>query len=170
MKPFVCPICGGDMHIVIESGLMVCDSCGNAFDADLADVRKYGRILQEADRLMQHNTTAGCEDAIRLMASIPFVSGAKEKQAECEKRLKELQEKAEHRRALVRREDEKNTKIGIVLLILTIILALAAIAGVVYLIILWSKGQLSKKTIIIIASVAVIFVALALFGKTRSRN
>lgn len=170
MKPFVCPICGGDMHIVIESGLMVCDSCGTAFDADLAYVRKYGRILQEADRLMQHNTTAGCEDAIRLTASIPFVSGAREKQAECEKRLKELQEKAEHRRALARREDEKNTKIGIALLILTVFFAAAAIAGVVYLIILWSKGQLSRKTIIIIASVVVIIAVLALLSNNRSRN
>ena len=170
MRSFVCPICGGKTHIVIEAGLVVCDSCGNTFDADPNDVQKYGRIMRDVDRLMQRNTAAGCKDAIRITASIPFVSGAKEKQAECEKLLKELQEKTEQRKAVASREDAKDTKIGIVLLILTILFALAAIAGIVCLIVLWIKGMLSRTAIIVIISVAVIAVVLALFGKIRSRN
>ena len=168
MQPFVCPICGGKMNIVIETGLAICESCQRAFDADPQDVQKYGEIVRDAERLMRQNNVAGYEDAIRLLASIPFVSGAKEKQAECEKRLSELQDRMERHRELIHREDEKNTKLGIILLILTLLFAAAAIIGIVYLVILWSKGMLSHNTIIVIVSVIVIAVGLALFGKIRS--
>ena len=119
---------------------------------------------------MRQNTVAGYHDALRLFASVPFVSGTKEKQAECEKRLSELQDRMERHRELIHREDEKNTKLGIVLLILTLLFAAAALAGIVYLIILWSKGMLSRTAIIVIASVAVVAVALALFGRLRGGN
>ena len=170
MQSFTCPVCGGKLHIVIETGLAVCEACQRTFDADPKDVQKYGGIMRDAERLMRQNTVAGYEEAIRLFASIPFVSGAKGKQAECEKRLNELQNRIERHRALLHREDEKNTKLGIILLILTILFATAAIAGIVYLIILWSKGMLSRPAVIVIASVAVIAVALALFGRLRSGN
>lgn len=170
MKPFICPICGGKRHIVIETGLAVCEACGKTFDAEAEDVQKYGEILRDAERLMRQNNVAGYEDAIRLLASIPFVSGAKEKQTECEKRLSELQDRMERHRELIHREDEKNTKLGIILLILTILFAVAAIAGIVYLIILWTKGTLSRPAVIVIASVAVVAVALALFGRLRGGN
>lgn len=167
MQSFVCPVCGGKLHIVIETGLAVCESCQRTFDADPKDVQKYGVIMRDAERLMRQNTVAGYEDAIRLFASVPFVSGAKEKQAECEQRLRELQNRIERHRAFLHREDEKNTKLGIILLILTLLFAAAALAGIVYLVILWSKGMLSRPAIIAIASAAVIAVALALFGRLR---
>ncbi|MBR6040988.1 MAG: hypothetical protein IKP38_10955 [Clostridia bacterium] len=170
MRSLVCPVCGGKLHIVIETGLATCESCGKTFDADPKDVQKYGGIVRDAERLMRQNTVAGYEDAIKLLSSIPFVSGVKEKQEDCEKRLSELQKRTERHRALLHREDEKNTKLGIILLILTILFATAAIAGIVYLIILWSKGMLSRPAVIVIASVAVIAVALALFGRLRSGN
>ena len=170
MLSLICPICGGQLHIVIETGLAVCDACQRTFDADPQDVQKYGEIVRDAERLMQQNNVAGYEDAIRLFASIPFVSGAKEKQAECEKRLKELQDRIERHRAFLHREDEKNTGLGIVLLILTLLFAAAALAGIVYLIILWSKGMLSRPAVIVIVSVAVIAVALALIGRLRNGN
>ncbi len=165
-----CPVCGGKLHIVIETGLAVCEACQRTVDADPEDVQKYGDIVRNAERLMRQNTVAGYEDAIRLFASIPFVFGAKEKQAECEKRLKELQERTERHRALLHREDEKNTKLGIVLLILTLLFAAAAIVGVVYLVILWSNGMLSRTAVIVIVSITVITVALALIGRLRSGN
>ncbi len=168
MQSFTCPVCGGKLHIVIESGLAVCEACQRTFDADLKDVQKYGGIVRDAERLMRQNTVAGYEDAIRLFASIPFASGAKEKQTECEKRLSELRERMEQHRELLHREEAKNTKLGIVLLIMTIFFAVAAIAGIVYLIVLWSKGMLSHNTIIVIVSIIVIAVGLALFGKIRS--
>ncbi len=168
MQSFTCPVCGGKVHIVIKTGLAVCDACQRTFDADPKDVQKYGGIVRDAERLMRQNTVAGDEDAIRLFASIPFVSGAKEKQTECEKRLSELRERMEQHRELLHREEAKNTKLGIVLLIMTILFAVAAIAGIVYLIVLWSKGMLSHNTIIVIVSVIVIAVGLALFGKIRS--
>ena len=170
MQSFTCPICGGKVHIVIETGLAVCESCQRTFDADPADVQKYGEIVRDAERLMRQNTVAGYEDAIRLFASIPFVSGAEEEQAECEKRLNELQNRIERHRTFLHREDEKNTKLGIILLILTILFAVAAIAGIVYLIILWSKGTLSRPAVIVIISVAVTAVALALFSRLRGGN
>lgn len=167
MKPFICPICGGKRHIVIETGLAVCEACGKTFDAEAEDVQKYGGIVRDAERLMRQNTVAGYEDAIRLFTSIPFVSGAKEKQSECEKRLSELQDRMERHRELIHREDEKNTKLGIILLILTLLFAAAAIIGIVYLVILWSKGMLSRPVVIVIVSVIVIAIALALFGRLR---
>ena len=167
---FPCPICGGKLHIVIETGLAVCEACQRTFDAEAEDVRKYGGIMRDAERLMRQNTVAGYEEAIRLFASVPFVSGAKEKQAECEKRLRELQDRIERHRAFLHREDEKNTKLGIVLLILTLLFAAAALAGIVYLIILWSRGTLSRPAVIVIVSVAVIAAALALFGRLRGGN
>ena len=170
MQLFTCPVCGGKVHIVIETGLAVCEACQRRFDADPKDIQKYGEIVRDAERLMRQNTVAGYEDAIRLYASIPFVSGAKEKQAECEKRLSELQDRMERHRELIHREDEKNTKLGIILLILTILFAVAAIVGIVYLIILWTKGTLSRPAVIVIASVAVVAVALALFGRLRGGN
>lgn len=170
MHSLICPICGGKLHIVVETGLAVCEACGKSFDADPKDVQKYGEIVRDAERLMRQNTVAGFEDAIRLFASIPFASGAKEKQAECEKRLSELQDRMERHRELIHREDEKNTKLGIILLILTILFAVAAIVGIVYLIILWTKGTLSRTAIFVIVSVIVIAIALALFGRLRNGN
>ncbi len=170
MRAFTCPVCGGKMNIVIETGLAVCEACQRTFDADPKDVQKYGGIVRDAERLMRQNNVAGYEDAIRLLASIPFVSGAKEKQAECEKRLSELQNRMERHRELIHREDEKNTKLGIILLILTLLFAAAAIIGIVYLVILWSKGMLSRPAIIVIVSVIVIAAALALFSRLRGGN
>lgn len=170
MKRLVCPICGGKQHIVIETRLAVCEACQRRFDADPKDIQKYGEIVRDAERLMRQNTVAGYEDAIRLYASIPFVSGADEQRAECEKRLSELQQRTVRHRELLHREDEKNTKLGIILLILTLLFAAAALAGVVYLVILWSKGMLSRTAISTIVSVAVIAVALALFGRLRGGN
>ena len=155
---------------MIESGLAECESCQRTFDADPKDVQKYGEIVRDAERLMRQNTVAGYEDAIRLLASIPFVSGAKEKQTECEKRLKELQEKTEQRRETARLEDAKHTKLGIAVLIVTVLFAAAALAGIVYLVVLWSKGTLSRPAVIVIVSVAVIAVALALFGRIKGGN
>ena len=73
----------------------------------------------------------------------------------------------ERHRELIHREDEKNTKLGIILLILTLLFAAAAIIGIVYLVILWSKGMLSRPVVIVIVSVIVIAIALALFGRLR---
>ena len=169
-KQFTCPICGGKQHIVIETGLAVCEACQRTFDADPEDVKKYGGIVRDAERLMRQNTVAGYEESIRLFASVPFVSGAKEKQVECEKRLNELRNRIERHRMLLYREDEKNTKLGIILLILTLLFAAAAIAGIVYLIILWSKGTLSRPAVIVIVSIAVVAVALALLSRLRGGN
>lgn len=131
MHSLICPICGGKLHIVVETGLAVCEACGKSFDADPKDVQKYGEIVRDAERLMRQNTVAGYEDAIRLFASVPFVSGAKEKQAECEKRLSELQTRKRRRTESERIGDKRNIRIGVILLILTVLLMAAAIAGIV---------------------------------------
>ena len=170
MQSFTCPICGGKLHIVIETGLAVCEACQRTFDAEAEDVQKYAEIVRNAERLMRQNTIAGYEDAIRLLSSIPFVSGTKEKQAECEKRLKDLQERTERQRALLHSEGEKNARLGVILLILTLLFAAAALAGIVYLIVVWSKGMLSRPAVIVIASVAAVAVALAIIGRLRGGN
>ena len=84
--------------------------------------------------------------------------------------MQALRERTERHRALLHREDEKNTKLGVILLILTLLFAVAALAGIVYLIVVWSKGMLSRPAVIVIASVAAVAVALALFGRLRGGN
>ena len=170
MQSFTCPICGGKLKIKVGAELAVCEACGNVTELDSADVRRFRAVYDRAERMMRQNTVVGYREAIRLFASIPFVSCAKEKQAECEKRLSELQSRIERRRVLLHREDEKSTKLGIVLLILTLLFAVAAIAGIVYLIILWTKGTLSRPAVIVIVSIAVVAVALALFSRLRGGN
>ncbi len=162
---FYCPICGGKRHIVIETGLAVCEACGKTFDTDPADVQKYGEILRDAERLMRQNTVAGYEDAIRLLASIPFVSGAKEKQTECEKRLSELQTMKRQRTESERIGDKRNIRIGVILLILTVLLMAVALAGIVYLIVRWVQGTLSRGTVITILAVAAAAVIISVLGR-----
>ena len=162
---FTCPVCGGKRHIVIETGLAVCEACGKTFDAEAEDVQKYGEILRDAERLMRQNTVAGYEDAIRLLASIPFVSGAKEKQTECEKRLSELQTRKRRRMESEQIGDKRNTRIGVILLILTVLLCAAALAGIVYLIVQWVQGTLSRGTVITILAVVAAAVIISVLGR-----
>lgn len=41
---FVCPVCGGKLHIVIETGLAVCEACQRTFDVEPMDVKKYSGV------------------------------------------------------------------------------------------------------------------------------
>ncbi len=55
-------------------------------------------------------------------------------------------------------------------MILTILFAAAALIGIVYLVILWNKGMLTRTTVIVIVSIAVVTFALSLFGRFIGRN
>ncbi len=165
MQSLVCPICGGKLHIVIETGLAVCEACQRTFDADPEDVKKYGGIMRDAERLMRQNTVAGYHDALRLFASIPFVLGAKEKQTECEKRLSELQTMKRRRTESERIGDKRNIRIGVILLILTVLLMAAAIAGIVYLIVRFAQGTLSKGAVITILAVVAAAIIVSVLGR-----
>lgn len=166
----ICPVCGGKLQIVLESGLAVCEACGKTFDADPKDVQKYGEIVRDAERAMRQNTAAGYRDAIRLLSSVPFVAGVPEKRAECQKLLSELQTKTLQRKEHSRLSEAKDTRLGVVLLILTALFVLAAIAGVVYLIVLWSKGMLPRKVILVIVVCVAIAVVLSVVGRLRREN
>lgn len=165
MQSFTCPVCGGKLHIVIETGLAVCEACQRTFDSDPEDVQKYGGIVRDAERLMRQNTVAGYEDAIRLFSSIPFVSGAKEKQTECEKRLSELQTRKRRRTESERIGDKRNIRIGVILQILTVPLIAAALAGIAYLIVRFAQGTLSRGTVIAILAVVAAAVIVSVLGR-----
>jgi hypothetical protein len=165
MKPYTCPICGGKLNIRIGADQAECDSCGRFQALDAADVARYREIFIGAERAMRQNTAAGYEDAIRQLQAIAFIDEARDKIKECEQRLNELRADRLHRQEANRLSDRRNTRLGIVLLILTLLLCAAALAGIVYLVVRFVQGTLSKGAMITILAVALAAIVVSVLGK-----
>ncbi len=165
MKPFTCPICGGKLNIRIGEAHAECDSCGRLHEIDAADVEQFRKIYADAERLMRQNTVAGYEDAIRQLQTIAFIGEARDKIKECEQRFNELRANQLQRQEANRLSDKRNTRLGVVLLILTVLLCAAALAGIVYLIVRWVQGTLSKGAVITILAVAAAAVIISVLGR-----
>ena len=165
MKSYTCPICGGKLNIRIGADNAECDSCGRLAEIDAADVARYREVYSSAERAMRQNTAAGYADAIRQLQTIAFIDEARDKIKECEQHLNELHANQLHRQEANRLSDRRNTRLGIVLLILTLLLCAAALAGVVYLIVRWAQGTLSKGAVITILAVAAAAVIISVLGR-----
>ena len=165
MDPFICPICGGKLNIRIGADNAECDSCGRLHEIDAADVARYREVYSSAERAMRQNTAASYVDAIRQLQTIAFIDEARDKIKECEQRLNELRASRFQRQEANRLSDRRNTRLGIVLLILTVLLCAAALAGIVYLIVRWVQGTLSKGTVITILCVAAAAVIVSVLGR-----
>lgn len=165
MKSYTCPICGGKLNIRIGADNAECDSCGRLHEIDAADVAQYREVYHSAERAMRQNTAAGYEDAIRQLQTIAFIDEARDKIKECERHLNELRASRLQRQEANRLSDRRNTRLGIVLLILTVLLCAAALAGVVYLIVRWVQGTLSKGAVITILAVAAAAVIISVLGR-----
>ena len=168
MKKFTCPICGGQLEIKIGSGAANCDSCGRMSKIDPEDAKEVSEIYYGAIRTMRQNTAAGYEDAIRQLRPIAFIKEAQEKIKYCETRLSEKQAAKQRSQEAQTRSEKKNAWLGIVLLIVTLLLCAAAVAGIVYLIIRLVQGTLSKGAIIMIAVFVAAAIVISLIGKGRS--
>ncbi len=165
MDPFTCPICGGKLNIRIGADKAECDSCGRLAEIDAADVARYREVYSSAERLMRQNTAAGYADAIRQLQTIAFIGEARDKIKECEQRLNELRVDRLLRQEANRLSDRRNTRLGIVLLILTVLLMAAALAGIVYLIVRWVQGTLSRGTVITIIAVVAAAIGVSVLGR-----
>ena len=170
-QPFTCPICGGKQKIRIDAGTAVCESCGRIDHADPKDLERIREICKSAERAVRQNSAAGYEDAIRSLRAIEDVADVRERIAEYEKRrgaiLSEQQAKQEKSRA----SDRRDTRIGVILAIVSLLLCAAALGGIVYLAVQFIKGTLSKGAVTVILSVVAAAVAVSVFGRVfASRN
>lgn len=165
MKPFTCPICGGKLNIRIGEAHAECDSCGRLHEIDAADVERLKKIYADGARAMRLCSGADYARAAGLFRSIDFVDEAREKAELCEKQERELQTERTQREEAKKLSDRRNTRLGVVLLILTVLLCAAALAGIVYLIVRWVQGTLSKGAVITILAVAAAAVIISVLGK-----
>ena len=168
MATYKCKTCGGNLVLTIGSDTAFCDHCGQAEPGDPQDVKKYLDIYQSAETLMRTDSLSGYTDALTRLQSISFIPQAKEKAELCEKRIEQLQ--TVHNEKIRRKEsdDGKNARLGIVITIMIVLFLAAFVVGVVYVVVHLYKGDLSQTEIIVIASVAVVFVLLLIIGKIRS--
>ena len=152
-KLFICPICGGHLKIGVDSGVAVCGSCGESVAAEPAQLQKIREVCAGAERMMRQNTVAGCEEAIRQLESISYAADVDSRIDHCRAQLQTLQEKRLRQKKSAQESDKRDTVTGILLMVLCVLLSLAAVAGVVVLFVLWSRGRLSNTAVIVTACV-----------------
>lgn len=168
MNFFKCPVCGGKLIISVNSEYARCENCGNTAEVDSGDLGEIRSVYESALRKIRLNSAAGYTDAINQLKTIPFVSEAGDKIAFCENRLAEIKE-AEAKRAEIREQTDKNdTKTGIIILILFLLVIAFAIAGAIYIAVHLYRGDLSPKAVTAIVSVIVVFAVLTIIGKIKS--
>lgn len=162
-----CEICGGKLNIRIGAGHAECESCGNVSELDPKDTARFRAVFREAERLMLQNTVSGYEEAIQKLQSLPFIDEAREKEAVCKRRLELLRERQRQREEARKRDSAKDTRLGIVILIVSVLFAVAAVAGIACLIVLLIKGMLPPAvTAIVVAAIAAVGV-LVILGRIR---
>lgn len=164
-----CPVCGGRLNIKIGSAYAACSSCGNLTELDQNDVEKFRGIFDHAKNSVSLNTIAGYKDAIRELDQISFIEEAREKSAEYKKAIEDIQSDQLRKEVLEKSSGKKQTILGMVLLIFMIILSLAAIAGIVYLVILWSKGQLPQGTVIAVLIFIGVWALISIMNSFREK-
>ena len=167
MKSFICPICGGQLHIKTVTGSAVCESCGRMTELDAADTKTYREAYDQAERAIRRGTADGYEEAIRELNRIAFIDEAVERIRDCEAQLVALQSRTDRQRTLVHASDARDTALGIVILIITLLLCAAAIAGVVWLMVLIAKDALSPTALTVILAVVVLAALSVIFGGFR---
>ncbi len=164
-----CPVCGGRLNITIGSAYAVCSSCGNLTELDQKDVEKFRGIFDHAKNSVSLNTIAGYKDAIRELDQISFIEEAREKSAEYKKAIEDIQADQQRKELSEKSSGKKQTILGMILLIFMILLSLAAIAGIVYLVILWSRGQLPQGTVIAVLIFIGVWALISIMNSFREK-
>ena len=168
-NPVTCPVCGGKLNIKIGSAYAACRSCGNLTDLDPKDVETFRGIFEHARNSVSLNTIQGYQDAIRELDQISFIEEAREKTAEYKRAIEDIEADQKRKEASEQISGKKQTVLGMILLILMILLSLAAVAGIVYLIILWSRGQLPQPVLIVAAVLIGAWVLMSLINWFREK-
>lgn len=168
MNNIKCEVCGGSVIVNTDSGMGICDSCGNTTEIDNETVKKYKALLNAADRKMMYNSVQYYTDAIKILEDIPFVDGAKDKIDLCNKRIAEIKasqvRKAEQKKA----EDSVSTKAGIAVVVCLIagLIAIAVVLGVV--IFKLAKGELTTTEISMLVAVSAVVVTVFIVSKLKN--
>lgn len=156
-----CEICGGTVMINTDTGIGICDSCGNTKDIDKETVAKYRNLIGTADRKMMYNSVKYYAEAKAILEDIPFVDGAKEKIDICNKRIAEIKNATETKAKQEQKTDSNNSKVGVVIAIIVVIGLILLALAIGFFIFKLVKGQLSPG--ITVATVAVIAVVIVGF-------
>lgn len=167
MKKFTCPICGGQLHIKTVNGPTVCEACGRVTALDAADTKTYREAYDQAERAIRRGTADGYEEAIRELNRIAFIDEAADRIADCEKRIAEWNLQKDKKREFARISDSRDTKLGIAVLIVTVLLCAAAIAGVIWLVVLITQDALSPTALTVIIALVALAVLSVIFGGFR---
>ena len=162
-----CPVCGGKLHINIGARLAVCEACGHASEIDPAEVEKYRALCRTAERSMQKYNAAGYREALALLEPIVFVDEAAELTKECEERLRTLESDKAKRQEFEKTSEKNNAVLGVVLLVLALLFCLAAVAGIVYLIVRLINGSLPPAALWITIGAAALAVVLFIISKLK---
>lgn len=167
MGSFTCPICGGKLNIKNRAEFAVCDSCGNITGLDPAYVAKIRAIYQSVEHLMRLNSTGGYRKAIRDLEAIAFIDEARELSDECKRRLNALLSKQKVQQEVERETGKRNTVLGVILLVFTLLFCAAAVIGLVYLIIRIASGGLALRTSSVIIGVTVVAIVLIVVSRLK---
>lgn len=167
MCPFTCPICGGKLNIKNRAEFAVCDSCGKVAGLDPANAARIRAVYGSVEHLMRLNTVSGYRKAISELEEIAFIGEANELSGECKRRLDALLLKQEERQAAEKDLEKRNTVLGVILLVLILLFCIAAVIGLVYLIIQIAKGGFSQWTPAAMIAVAVVALVLIIASKLK---
>jgi hypothetical protein len=168
MGSLTCTICGGQNRIRIGSLTAICDSCGRESELDPVDAERYRQLLGRAEQLACKNTIDGYREAIRILEELRFVEEAQDKKILYEEKREELLEKQLRRKEYMKASDKKDTRIGVILLVLTILFFLAAAIGIAWLIILYVRDELTPATLTVIVIAIAVMAAAVIIGRIRS--
>ena len=132
-------------------------------------MEKFRGIFDHAKNSVSLNTIAGYKDAIRELDQISFIEEAREKSAEYKKAIEDIQADQQRKEVSEKSSGKKQTILGMILLIFMILLSLAAIAGIVYLVILWSRGQLPQGTVIAVLIFIGVWALISIMNSFREK-
>ena len=166
MARYECKTCGGELIVKIGADTAVCDHCGRSVMLDPKDVKHYQDTYRSAERMMRTGTMEGYNAALTRLRSISFIPEAREKAADCEQQMETLRRnKADGRK--VSGGNSRNTAIGVIIVVLTMVLLLAIIGAVGVAVYHLIKGDLSTTQIIVMAVAAAVLVILLIIGKLK---
>lgn len=167
MNLLKCEICGGTLKLHLDSLTAVCDSCGNTTEIAKSDCDKYRLILQSAERQMRLGSVASLNEAIKLLESIRFVDGVSEKIADCHRNIAELQKEKTEKEIRKAETDSDNTKIGIALLIITLVALLICAVGIGLIIYKIAKDGCPPAVMYIGAGLIAVSALIFIVGKIK---
>ncbi|MCR5149733.1 MAG: hypothetical protein K6B52_00725 [Clostridiales bacterium] len=160
-----CKTCGGKLNITIGSDIAVCEACGNTAAIPADEVKKYSAVFKSAEAFMRLNTVSGFENAVRQFNTISFISQAQEQISVCENRIAQLQAKQKEREKTKKVTEKRDTKTGLIIILIIAVVILFAIAGAVYCVFRFLSGNMSPNAVKIVIVTVAVFAVIIVAGR-----